>query len=224
MMRYDVRSTILTLADIARQALTPIGSGAVISTTVVNGGVTAAVVDAGGSGYGEYARLIFEGGQYPAEAYARVSAGSIADVTMLDTGIDYTTPPKVRVEPFMRWVYDAIPPVFSETGPFMFFEYMGGVNTSDTYGQLTRREYKINAVACHCLVQEASVADRMMREFVGVFYDLIFRNRTLGDLVHSAYVTKDEPRVVIVKSSTNAQGGSRYMANIFEITVVEGEG
>lgn len=215
---------MLTLADIARQALTPQGSGAQLSTTIANGAVTGVTVGAGGGGYGQYARLVFEGGRYPAEAVASVAGGSIAGATLLDTGAGYTAPPRVRVEPFIRWVYDTIPQVFSESAPFMFFEYMGGVNTSDTFGQLTTREYKINAVACHCLVNETSTADRMMREFVGVFYDLVFHNRTLGGLVHSAYVTKDEPRVVITKSSTNAQGGSRYMSNVFEITVREGEG
>lgn len=223
-MRYDVRPVILTIADIARQALTPAGAGAAIAATVAGGAVTGITLSAGGSGYGEYARLVFEGGEYPAEAVATVVGGSIAGVTLLDTGAGYRVPPLVSVKPFMRWVYDAIPPVFSETGPFMFFEYMGGVNMSDTFGQLTTREYKINAVACHALVQETSTADRMMREFVGVFYELIFRNRTLGGLVHSAYVTKDEPRVTIVKTSTNAQGGSRYLSNLFEITVREGEG
>lgn len=223
-LRYDIRPVVLTIADIVRRALTPVGSGAQITTTIADEAVTGATVSAGGSGYGDYARLVFEGGEHPAEGVARVVGGSIADVTLLDTGLGYTAPPKVRVEPFMRWVYDAIPEVFSESSPFMFFEYAGGVNLSDTFGQLTTREYTINAVACHCLVQETALADRMAREFVGVFYDLIFRNRTLGGLVHSAYVTKDEVRVTLVKSSTNAQGGSRYLANVFEITVREGEG
>jgi hypothetical protein len=223
-MRYDIRPVILTLADIARQALTADGFGAQISASVESGAITAATVDAGGSGYADYVRLAFDGGQYPAEGAARVAAGSIADVTMLDTGMGYDGPPAVRIEPYLRWVYDAIPPVFSESGPFMFFEYMGGVNTSDTFGVLTTREYNINAIACHVLAQETAEADRRTREFTGVFYDLIFRNRTLGGLVHSAYVTKDEVRQALVKTSTANQGGTRYMANVFTITVLEGEG
>lgn len=223
-LRYDIRPVVLTIADIARRALTPVGNGAQIVPVMLNDAIVGATIAAGGSGYGDYVRLVFEGGEHPAEGVATVAGGSIAGVTLLDTGLGYTAPPKVRVEPFMRWVYDAIPPVFSESAPFLFFEYMGGVNMSDTFGQLTTREYKINAVACHCLVQETALADRMAREFVGVFYDLIFRNRTLGGLVHSAYVTNDTVRVTLVKSSTNAQGGSRYLANVFEITVREGEG
>lgn len=224
MMRYDIRPVILTIADIARVALTPQGTGAQMSASVASGAVTGVTVNAGGSGYADYVRLVCEGGQYPAEGYARVVGDAIADVTMLDTGSGYDGPPAVRVEPYMRWVYDAIPPVFSESGPFMFFEYMGGVNTSETAGVLTRRAYEINAIACHCLVQETSEADRRAREFAGVFYDLIFRNRTLRELVYSAYVTRDEVRVVPVKTSTANQGGSRYLANVFTITVVEGEG
>lgn len=218
--RYDVRPVMRQLALLSRAAFATTGSGAAITATVSGGSVTGLSVTAGGSGYGTYARVVVDGGDAPAEAYANVALGSVTSATLLYGGSGYASAPTVRVEAPLNYVYDAIPLVFTETAPFLFFEYTGGSNEYETYC-LTRREYHIHALACMCPLQETATADRLTREFPGMFMEFLRVNYTLGNTVREARIVSDSVMPVTLRSSQN--GGAKWLANMFDVLVIDGD-
>lgn len=218
--RFDVRRPMLALASILRDALTPVGAGADITAEVTDGVVTSLTLSSGGSGYGKFVRVVVEGGVKPAEIFAAVESGTITGLTLLSGGSGYEPNPVVKVEPYMREVYDTVPNIFSDTGPFIFMEYKSGDNIADGLCSF-RREYTVNVVACQDLLQNVSDADLRTREFIGIFYDLMSTSVTLSDTVREVVVQSDAVTRVPVKQS--ASGGSVYLANVFEVFIIDGD-
>jgi hypothetical protein len=190
---------------------------------VAGGAVTGVTVNASGSGYGEYARLMFAGGSgnagYGAMATAQLSGGAITSVSMVTGGAGYNAIPLVTVAPYMNAVYSTIPLVFSDTPPFMFFYYVEGTSRPLAYGlsEVLDRNYIINAFACQALAQEVAQADQMSEEFIGVFHDLIWRDRTLGGVVSDTYIEHESFSTFETKPS--ASGGQKFMADVFRIHI-----
>lgn len=219
-LRYDVRRPMLALAGVLRDALSPVGAGADIQAEITNGAVSNLTLVSGGSGYGSYVRVVVEGGSQPAEIFAAVEGGTITDLTLLSGGAGYEPNPIIRVEPYIKIVYDTVPAVFSDTGPFIFMEYRSGDNIADTLCGF-RREYIVNVVACQDLLQNVVDADLRTREFTGVFYDLLSKEVDLNGTVREAVVQSDIVSKVPVKQS--ASGGSVYLANVFEVFIIDGD-
>jgi len=218
--RYDVRPVMRQLAMLSRAAFATTGSGAVLSAETSDGVVRNLTVSAGGSGYGRYVRVVVDGGDVPAEAYARVTQGAVTDATLLFGGSGYTWAPTVRIEAPLHYVYDAIPLLFAESAPFLFFEYTGGVNVGETYC-LTRRAFHVHALACMCPLQETATADRLTREFPGMFLEFLRENYTLGDTVREARVVSDSVKPVTLRSAQS--GGAKWLANLFDVLVTDGD-
>lgn len=218
--RYDIRPVMRSLASLCRASFATAGSGAAVTPTLAGGAVTSLTVASGGSGYGEYQRITFDGGDISAEAFLKVTGGAVAGASLIAGGSGYTTTPTATIAPAVNYVFDAIPLLFSETAPFMYFTYQGGSNAYETYC-LTRREYNIHVIAAQCLLQETRQADLMTREFPGMFMDFMLRNYSIGGVVREAIVVSDSVVTVNLRSSPN--GGVQYLANMFDVLVIDGD-
>jgi hypothetical protein len=217
-----VRPAIHALASITRVALATTGAGAALTATAAGGGVTGVTVGASGSGYPLRNRLVFGGPGEFAQGVVHVdgdAGGAVSRVAMVAPGRDYASPPAVSVQPYLNYVYDEIPAVFSESAPFMWFAYAGGENAQTAYGNRTQRIWTLDAIACQCLMQETDQAEHMTREFVGVFYELVAANRKLNETCDDAMVIRDEVRRVPLKGVGSAT--SQYLANVFAVQMTE---
>jgi len=223
--RYDVRPAVYALAATVRAGLAAIGSGAAFAATVAGGAVAGLSVSAPGSGYGSYSKLTFSGTGEMADAVARLDGGAFDMVQVLSGGRDYTAPPTVRAEPYLNEVYDNVPLMFSDSAPFMFFDYVGGPNEPLDEFEMTTRIYTVNAIACQALAQETSLADMRTKEFVGVFYDLIWNNPTLDDRVARCIVVADTVQTVVLNGADSNTGAvTRFLGNVFTVQITEAQG
>ncbi len=215
---YDVRPPMLAVLALMRSALASTASnGARLTAQMAGGVVTGVTVVDGGEDYGEYVRVVFVGGGGSgAEAIAHVVAGSVDDVTLLSGGRGYTSAPLVRIEPYLKHVYDNIPTVFSESAPFALAQYRGGEFADRlAYSEGTSRRFRVDYLVCQALASETETADQLTREFVGVFLDLIKRNCDLNGVSKHVSVLRDS-----VQSAPVNGAGSKavtYLANVFTV-------
>jgi len=215
---YDVRPPMLAVLALLRSALaSTAGNGARLTAQVAGGAVAGVSVVDGGEDYGEYVRVVFVGGGGSgAEAIAHVVAGAIDSVTLLSGGRSYTSAPQVRVEPYVRSVYDNIPRVFSESAPFVLAQYRGGEFADRlAYSEGTSRRFRADYIVCQALASETETADQLTREFVGVFLDLIKRNSELDGVTKHVSVLRDSVQTVPVNGAGNA--AVTYLANVFSV-------
>lgn len=225
LQRYDVRPAVYALAATVRAGLAAVGSGATFAATVAGGAVTGLSVGAPGSGYGSYSKLTFSGSGEMADAVARLDDGAFDTVQVLSGGRGYTSPPAVRAEPYLNVVYDNVPPIFSDSAPFMFFDYVGGPNEPLDEFEVTARVYTVNAIACQALVSETALADMRTKEFVGVFYDLIWNHPTLDDRVARCLVVADTVQTVVLNGAdSNTGAATRFLGNVFTVQITETQG
>jgi len=230
LQRYDVQPVVCALADLLRQSFTsgtpgtPSGSGATFSAAVADGALTGISVLTPGSNYGAYARLVIEGDGEMASVATKLVDGAFSSVQVLSGGRGYASPPRVTAAPWLNMVYDNAPKLFSDAPPFVFFDYIGGTNEPLDEFEMTTRLYTINAVVCQALVQETALADQMTKAFVGVFYDLIFRNPTLGDMVHRCFVAGDTVQVAQLNGAGGPSKPSQFLANVFTVQIMEAQG
>ena len=130
--------------------------------------------------------------------------------------------PFIQGQPTLQLVYDDIPTIFSDTVPFMFFEYRGGPNAPDSYdndggAQSSTRTWKVDVFVPQCLSSETNTADMMTKAFVGPFIDLVRNHSTLNGLVDQAYVGDD----AVQPLQFNGPKGPLYLANMFTVEITE---
>lgn len=139
-------------------------------------------------------------------------------IAALATLVSTNMTPWTQGTPTLNYVYSAIPKMFSESPPFMFFEYQGGTNERDNYSDYptSRRVWKINAVAVQCLLSEQDTADAMTQTFVGAFYELIRQSSDLGVLGAHGEATVISDQVMPFPGATQQQS---FLCNVFSIEV-----
>ncbi len=126
--------------------------------------------------------------------------------------------PWLQGTPTLNYVYSALPKMFSESPPFMFFEYMGGTNVRDNYGDYptSHRVWKVNAVAVQCLLSEQDTADAMTQTFVGAFYELIRQSHSLGVMGAHGEATVVSDQVMPFPGATPSQS---FLCNVFSVEI-----
>lgn len=155
-------------------------------------------------------------------------SGVINDVIIQDGGEGYTPLssgiypyPIVICKPYLNWVYNNIPSVFSKSPPFAFLDYIEGVHKRTGFnrggihgGQVT---HTVEWNVCQALAKDVTTADAMANAFIGVAFDFIRRNDTIGGTVDRATAIRNRVEALTVNGGQS--GGVVYLTNIITIEI-----